>query len=63
MFSVISKVASVDLVISVDCEDSRFTDKNKIIRYRDGAIVEDNVVVRAEAQDIVFRVWPVVWSA
>ena len=47
MFSVISKVASVDLVISVDCEDSRFTDKNKIIRYRDGAIVEDNVVVRA----------------
>ena len=47
----------------MDGEAARSADEGEVFRNRDGAIVEEHVMVRAQAEDIVCGIRTIVWSA
>ncbi len=63
MLTVVEEMIFANAMVSVNGEVTRFADQGQVIGDRNGAVVEEHVMVRAQAEDVVYGVRAIVRGA
>ncbi len=61
MFSVITDVLNADRVLRLDVQPPINSQQAEIIRYCEAAVIEQHVMIGAEAQQVIQHIWAVMW--